>query len=138
MGGSNRFCYRPPSTSLEGKMIDEEFPAPYNNNFGDEEVCKCGHPYYRHFDSYEDMHPVGCKYCECYIFESKDGRKLVKHTQDDDFAKGYDQAVWEIIDEIQKIHGPERAIASYLKTIFGESYEKHKRRIARSNSKKKM
>lgn len=30
--------------------------------------CKCSHPYERHFDSYEDMLPVGCKYCECGDF----------------------------------------------------------------------
>ena len=34
------------------------------------EKCKCGHAYERHFDSYEDMYPVGCKYCECWTFES--------------------------------------------------------------------
>ena len=35
----------------------------YDPSFGDERRCKCGHPYYRHFDTYEDMSPVGCKYC---------------------------------------------------------------------------
>jgi hypothetical protein len=37
----------------------------YDAGFGDDRLCACGHPYYRHFDSYDDMHPVGCKYCEC-------------------------------------------------------------------------
>lgn len=32
-------------------------------------LCKCEHPYYRHFDSWENMWPVGCKYCECSTFE---------------------------------------------------------------------
>lgn len=41
----------------------------YNPKYGDERVCKCGHSYYRHFDSYEDMEPIGCKYCECMEFE---------------------------------------------------------------------
>jgi hypothetical protein len=41
----------------------------YNPNFGDDKICKCGHPYYRHFDSYEMMETVGCKYCGCYLFE---------------------------------------------------------------------
>lgn len=40
----------------------------YNPNYGDDRICKCGHPYYRHFDTYEDMKAVGCKYCECYKF----------------------------------------------------------------------
>lgn len=40
----------------------------YNPNYGDNRICKCGHAYYRHFDSHEDMDPVGCKYCECYTF----------------------------------------------------------------------
>jgi len=30
--------------------------------------AKCGHAYYRHFDTYADMEPVGCKYCSCDAF----------------------------------------------------------------------
>lgn len=41
----------------------------YNPAYGDARVCKCGHPYYRHFDSYEDNDPCGCKYCGCDTFE---------------------------------------------------------------------
>ena len=41
----------------------------YNPNFGDDKKCKCGHSYYRHFDSYEQMEAIGCKYCDCYDFE---------------------------------------------------------------------
>jgi hypothetical protein len=45
----------------------------YNPNYGDYRICKCGHPYYRHFDTYEDMYPCGCKYCcDCYDFEEKE------------------------------------------------------------------
>lgn len=40
----------------------------YNPKYGDKRMCECGHPYYRHFDSYEDMEAVGCKYCGCYTF----------------------------------------------------------------------
>jgi hypothetical protein len=43
----------------------------YDPNFGDDKVCKCGHTYYRHFDSYEDMRSVGCKYCWCHIFAER-------------------------------------------------------------------
>ena len=39
-----------------------------NPKYGDEKLCKCGHPYHRHFDSYEGMAPVGCKYCRCDEF----------------------------------------------------------------------
>lgn len=41
----------------------------YNENYGDDRKCKCGHSYYRHFDSYEDMEACGCKYCGCHHFE---------------------------------------------------------------------
>ena len=44
----------------------------YNPNYGDEKLCKCGHTYYRHFDSYEGMAPVGCKYCGCEEFIPKE------------------------------------------------------------------
>lgn len=41
----------------------------YNKNYGDEKVCQCGHSYYRHFDSYDKMEDVGCKYCNCCNFQ---------------------------------------------------------------------
>jgi hypothetical protein len=37
----------------------------YNPKYGDERICKCGHTYERHFDTYEEMANVGCKYCDC-------------------------------------------------------------------------
>lgn len=40
----------------------------YNRDYGDDKICICGHPYYRHFDTYENMRPVGCKYCDCQEF----------------------------------------------------------------------
>lgn len=43
----------------------------YNPKYGDDKICECGHTYYRHFDSYEDMYACGCKYCDCYIFKLK-------------------------------------------------------------------
>ena len=43
----------------------------YNPNYGDDRVCECDHPYYRHFDTYEQMEPIGCKYCGCYEFKEK-------------------------------------------------------------------
>lgn len=48
----------------EGEAEDKD----YDPEFGDERVCQCGHKYHRHFDSYEDMAPVGCKYCACDEF----------------------------------------------------------------------
>ncbi len=45
----------------------------YNPNYGDDRVCLCGHPYYRHFDTYADMDPIGCKYCQdCDVFVPSD------------------------------------------------------------------
>jgi hypothetical protein len=46
-------------------------PYCYYPEFGDDRVCKCGHVYYRHFDPFEEMDLVGCKYCDCHIFEEK-------------------------------------------------------------------
>lgn len=41
----------------------------YNSKYGDDRLCKCGHPYYRHFDTYDDMAEIGCKYCQCFTFK---------------------------------------------------------------------
>lgn len=35
----------------------------YDPTYGDNRDCECGHSYERHFDSHDDMSPVGCKYC---------------------------------------------------------------------------
>ena len=54
--------------------LDEILNSPmgYDPVFGDDTLCLCGHPYYRHFDTYEGMHPVGCKYCICSGFKLKE------------------------------------------------------------------
>jgi hypothetical protein len=41
----------------------------YNPKYGDDRICECGHTYYRHFDTYEKMADVGCKYCGCATFK---------------------------------------------------------------------
>jgi hypothetical protein len=51
------------------RVTIEEEPAVYDPSFGDDRLCRCGHKYYRHFDTYEEMAPVGCKYCPCRTFE---------------------------------------------------------------------
>lgn len=47
----------------------------YNPNYGDDRVCICTHTYERHFDSYENMEAVGCKYCMCNHFIEKKEQK---------------------------------------------------------------
>lgn len=54
------------------RALDAEVHAllhAYDPAFGDNRMCSCGHPYHRHFDSYDEMAPVGCKYCPCGIFD---------------------------------------------------------------------
>lgn len=53
----------------EQKPYIERTVITYNPLYGDARICKCGHRYYRHFDSYENNDPVGCKYCSCRTFE---------------------------------------------------------------------
>lgn len=44
-------------------LADDENPPSYDPNFGNDIMCQCGHVYRRHFDTYDNMAPVGCKYC---------------------------------------------------------------------------
>ena len=53
---------------IETEVIVKATFKEYNPEYGDSKLCKCGHSYYRHFDSYERMAPVGCKYCQCDEF----------------------------------------------------------------------
>lgn len=57
-----------PYLEYEYKVIERK----YNPNYGDNRMCVCGQPYYRHFDSYENMAPVGCKYCGDEFVEQKE------------------------------------------------------------------
>lgn len=60
----------------------------YRPDYGDNRICWCGHPYYRHFDTYDDMSHVGCKYCGCSNFkeESKEA-KIARETKGEQDAK---------------------------------------------------
>ncbi len=55
----HRCCY--PKATFDTKIMED----------GDPECAKCGHPYHRHYDLYEDEHDpnscfyAGCKYCNC-------------------------------------------------------------------------
>lgn len=53
---------------IKVKVITEKH---YNPNYGDNKKCKCGHSYEKHFDSYENMSPLGCKYCDCNNFKEE-------------------------------------------------------------------
>jgi hypothetical protein len=57
--------------------------APYNSSIKSDLECEYGHPYHRHFDSHDNMLPVGCKYCRCYAF----------------VAKGTDRVKWENLNK---------------------------------------
>jgi hypothetical protein len=50
-----------------------EIVLKYNKNYGDYRICVCGDPYHRHFDSYENMEAIGCKYCDCRVFVEQNG-----------------------------------------------------------------
>lgn len=63
-------------TNIKKDEVVEEKPyvglySAYNPKYGDDRICKCGHPYYRHFDSYDNNYPCGCKYCDCNEFVEK-------------------------------------------------------------------
>lgn len=51
------------------EVVTIETDRKFNPKYGSDRKCKCGHPYHRHFDSYDEMKAIGCKYCDCYVFE---------------------------------------------------------------------
>jgi hypothetical protein len=66
-GGSEDALIRVMRELCESFLKDTAYK--YDPEFGNDRLCKCGHVYYRHFDSYEEMYPCGCKYCSCTDFE---------------------------------------------------------------------
>lgn len=54
---------------------DAEIPA-HDPKLDQDAPCGrdgCSHPYYRHFDTYDDMRPIGCKYCGCIAWVAGTG-----------------------------------------------------------------
>lgn len=50
--------------------IQSKIDRLWDENHDQNAKCECGHIYNRHFDGYEDMAAVGCKYCECFTFRN--------------------------------------------------------------------
>jgi hypothetical protein len=48
-------------TNLIYTQLLLETTGRYNLSYGDDIECKVGHPYYRHFDTYDNMDPCGYK-----------------------------------------------------------------------------
>lgn len=48
--------------------LDEKIAGLWDENHDQTAQCTCGHQYHRHFDSWEDNEPIGCKYCLCDTF----------------------------------------------------------------------
>lgn len=59
------------------KVVEITITSHFNHEYDEDKECKCGHPYYRHFDSYERMEACGCKYCGCYEFELNEEIKIL-------------------------------------------------------------
>jgi len=60
------------SKSVQNPYIEKtEISMAWNPKYDQDALCECGHAYYRHFDTYDDMEPAGCKYCLCFTFKAK-------------------------------------------------------------------
>lgn len=100
-----RLChiYETNAFPLSGPYLIEfkvEEERKYNREYGDDKVCRCGHPYYRHFDTYEDMDPVGCKYCGCDEFKPEPSEMVKK------FQEYLDNMTEEEVEEMRAKYFP--------------------------------
>lgn len=59
-------------------MYLEDIKLRYNPKYGDNNLCICGHIYYRHFDENDEMLKSGCSKCQCTEF-----RPHVADTEED-------------------------------------------------------
>lgn len=70
-GASDMFAMPAPEWEERAQRVLDELGPVWSPNADQDAKCGregCAHPYHRHFDSYEDMAPVGCKYCSCHRF----------------------------------------------------------------------
>lgn len=50
------------------KLIGSTTYRTFNPKYPIDSYCICGHQYHRHFDGYESMPRMSCKYCGCHDF----------------------------------------------------------------------
>lgn len=88
----------------------------FNEHYPQDNRCICGHLYHRHFDSYEDWAPVGCKYCGCREFIHEVGAPRISpfermkrfgqwDVQLDDYLLQWEQLGWAIYPSIEQYLG---------------------------------
>jgi hypothetical protein len=51
--------------------LEQGIARVWDENHDQDAMCTCNHIYHRHFDGYDDMRAVGCKYCECWVFNER-------------------------------------------------------------------
>jgi hypothetical protein len=90
----------------------------YNPKYGDERLCECGHPYYRHFDTYDEMEAVGCKYCDCYQFKPPKTRVVHCKKESYDIYIGR-PTKWGNPFKIGKDGNREEVIQKYRRYLLG-------------------
>lgn len=102
----------------------------YNPNYGYDRVCVCGHAYYRHFDTYDDMRNVGCKYCDCHDFQEKPSGLLVRDWDHMDIFCDCDYSILEHPPECHLSYSEERELPRYSEEEYGRrALELEKRRL---------
>ena len=93
----------------------EELPPLYDREFGDYKICKCGHHYKRHFDPFEEMEPVGCKYCHCDTFEQLELKPEVEeHIERLLIASRTPEDKEAVMDYIEEVTGFDKPAAFHL------------------------
>jgi hypothetical protein len=96
----------------------------YNPNYGNDRICNCGHPYYRHFDSYDNMENVGCKYCGCHDFKEFVGEYEVVRKFVQDNTPGRYSELLENKERLKDAHNmpEEEAHQVFLEDCLEEHY----------------
>ena len=65
-----RFISYPKGLAHVLSLLPQSAETKWDENADQDLECAgCGHPYHRHFDSYDDMRAVGCKYCDCHTLK---------------------------------------------------------------------
>lgn len=83
----------------------------YNPEYGDEELCECGHPYKTHFDS-TGLH-IACYHCDCEGFVEDTENSI--GNQRKHWAEDVIRDVTKAIDKLEQLHREQGIVKS---TVF--------------------
>lgn len=115
--------------SVQLSFVDNRYNPKFDND--NSPACTCGHSYERHFDPYENMAAIGCKYCRCHLYQEmpKEALMYERVLREAEYSYNPKQEVKELFEshiiQFEMLHYKHISFSNY----FGKNMEEFEKII---------